>query len=182
MKEWIRQLFPYSNSIRHSACVMSSEYVTRTSLYLDGLRIFEWMKFLRRHLHQIQGNWAGRNFLSASRVNSWLIAHARMQRWIEVYKYQRIQLLNNKFIYGILGVRFTWIDCNNTIYVVGLFLVHRLWRNKLTRLLVSMIKMIGINCPTLVVSNKSRTWRAFRFVNFRQLTFFPLPFRSLMLH
>ena len=33
-----------------------SEYVARTSLYLDRLKIFEWMKFLRRHLHQIQGN------------------------------------------------------------------------------------------------------------------------------
>ena len=65
-----------------SACVMSSEYVTRTSLYLDRLKIFEWMKFLKRHLHQIQGNWAGRNFVTASRVNSRLITHARMQRWI----------------------------------------------------------------------------------------------------
>ena len=27
-----------------SACVMSSEYVTRTSLYLDRLKIFRWMK------------------------------------------------------------------------------------------------------------------------------------------
>ena len=89
--------------------------------------------------------------------------------------------ITNSFMVSY-GVRFTWLDCNNAIYVAGLFLVHRLWRNKLTRLLVSMIKMIGINCPTLVVSNKSRTWRAFRFVNFRQLTFFPLPFRSLMLH
>ena len=71
-----------SNSIRHSACVMNSEYVTRTSLYLDKLKIFEWMKFLRRHLHQIQGNWAGRKVLTASRVNSRLIMHARMQKWI----------------------------------------------------------------------------------------------------
>ena len=84
--------------------------------------------------------------------------------------------ITNSFMVSY-GVRFTWLDCNDTIYVAELFLVHRLWRNKLTRLLVSMIKMIGINCPTLVVSNKSRTWRAFRFVNFCQLTFFP-PRRS----
>ena len=49
-----------SNSIRHSACVMSSEYVTRTSLYLDRLKILEWMKFLERHF--IQRNCASRNF------------------------------------------------------------------------------------------------------------------------
>ena len=61
-----------------SACVMSSEYFTRTSLYL----VFEWIKFLRRHLHQIQENGAGRNFITASRVNSQLITHARMQRSI----------------------------------------------------------------------------------------------------
>ena len=62
-----------------SACVMSSEYFTRTSLYLVRLKIFEWIKFLRRHLHQIQENRAGRNLITASRVNSWLITHARMQ-------------------------------------------------------------------------------------------------------
>ena len=52
------------------ACVMSSEYFKRTSLYLVSLKIFEWVKLLRRHLHQIQGNWDGRNFITASRVNS----------------------------------------------------------------------------------------------------------------
>ena len=64
------------------SCVMSSEYFTRTSLYLVRLKIFEWVKFHRRHLHQIQGNWAGRNFVTALRVTSRLITHARMQRWI----------------------------------------------------------------------------------------------------
>ena len=34
------------------ACVMSSEYFTRTSLYLVSLENFEWIG----HLHQIQGN------------------------------------------------------------------------------------------------------------------------------
>ena len=38
------------------AYVMSREYFTRTSLYLARLKIFEWIKILRRHLHQIQGN------------------------------------------------------------------------------------------------------------------------------
>ena len=36
--------------------VMSREYFTRTSLYLVRLKIFEWIKLLRRHLRQIQGN------------------------------------------------------------------------------------------------------------------------------
>ena len=48
----------------------------------NQIEIFEWLKLLRRHLHQIQGNWAGRNFITASPVNSRLITHARMQRWI----------------------------------------------------------------------------------------------------
>ena len=65
-----------------SACVMSSEYFTRTSLYLIRLEIFEWIKLLRRHLHQFQENGAGRNFITASRVNSRLITHARKQRSI----------------------------------------------------------------------------------------------------
>ena len=40
------------------------------------------IKLLQRHSHQIQGNWAGKNFITASRVNSRLITYARMQRWI----------------------------------------------------------------------------------------------------
>ena len=65
-----------------SACVMSSECFTWTSLYLVRLKILEWIKFLRRGLHQIQENWAGRNFITASRVNSRLITHTGMQRSI----------------------------------------------------------------------------------------------------
>ena len=86
------------------ACVMSSEYFKRTSLYLVRLQIFEWIKFLRGHLHQIQGNWDDRNFLTALRVNSWLITHTRMQRCIwnlqlstaVLSVYQWILLSNNK--------------------------------------------------------------------------------------
>ena len=105
-----------------------------------------------------------------------------------------IKLCLDSKIESIMIIDVTWIlplprTIKNTIYVAGLFLLHRLWRNKLTRLSVSMIKMIGINCPNSAVSNKPRTWRGFRFVNFPQLNSFPprrlsfrtLPFRSLML-
>ena len=64
------------------ACVMSSEHFTITSLYLVRLEIFEWIKLVRRHLHQFQENGACRNFITASSVNSRLIPHTRMQRSI----------------------------------------------------------------------------------------------------
>ena len=86
-----------------SACVMSSEYVTRTSLYLDRLKIFEWVKCLRRPLHQIQENWAVRNFLTASYVNSRSLGMQEYRDESEIYKDQWIQLSNNKFINEILG-------------------------------------------------------------------------------
>ena len=63
---------------------MSCENSTRTSLYLVRLKIFEWVKFHRKHLHQIQGNLAGRNFVADSRVNSRLITHARMQTCVNL--------------------------------------------------------------------------------------------------
>ena len=85
------------------ACVMGSEYVTRTSLYLDRLKIFEWVKFRRRHLHQIQENWAIRNFLTASYVNSRSLGTQEYRDESEIYKDQWIQLSNNKFINEILG-------------------------------------------------------------------------------
>ena len=44
------------------ACVMSSDYITRFSLYLVREKIFEWIKLHRKHLQQIQGNRGGRNF------------------------------------------------------------------------------------------------------------------------
>ena len=86
-----------------SACVMSSEYVMRTSLYLDRLKIFEWVKYLRRPLHQIQENWAVRNFLTASYVNSRSLGVQEYRDESEIYKDQWIQLSNNKFINEILG-------------------------------------------------------------------------------
>ena len=97
---------------------MSSEYFTRTSLYLVRLKIFEWMKFLGRHLHQIQGNWAGINFVTESRVNSRLILHARMHRRI-----WKLQLPT-----GSWGVRLTWLDCNNYILMEELTTAERQWR------------------------------------------------------
>ena len=56
------------------------KYFTGTSLYLVRLEIFELTKFLRRHLHQFQGNWAGRKFLTASRKSRvWIQGSLRMQ-------------------------------------------------------------------------------------------------------
>ena len=58
---------------------MSCENSTRTSLYLVKLKIFEWVKFQRKHLHQIHGHLASGNFVTDSRVNSRLITHAGVQ-------------------------------------------------------------------------------------------------------
>ena len=72
-----------SFSHSHNWCQIQNIGISmRTSLYLVRLKICEWIKLLPRHLHQIQGDWAGRNFITASCVNSWLIVHPRMQRWI----------------------------------------------------------------------------------------------------
>ena len=66
-----------SNSNRHF-CMRNEHWIfTKTSLHLVRKKIFEWIKFLRRHSYQIQGNWASRNVLTASRVNSRLIRRAR---------------------------------------------------------------------------------------------------------
>ena len=42
-------------------------------------KIFQWMKFLFRHFPNWQENWAGRNFITNSRVYSLLITQAKMQ-------------------------------------------------------------------------------------------------------
>ena len=51
-------------------------------------------------------------------MNSQLITHARMQRWIwnlQLHLYQPIQLLNNKYWFMESGgVRLTWLDCNHS--------------------------------------------------------------------
>ena len=48
---------------------LPQKYFKRSSLHLVRLKIFEWIN---------QGNWAGRNFVTKSRVISRLITHARM--------------------------------------------------------------------------------------------------------
>ena len=126
-----------------SACVMSSEYFRRTSLCLVRLKIFEWIKILRRHIHQIQENWAGRNFITALHVNSRLITHARMQR----FNFQIINSLMHSWgytwpgltvIYGKMplgwetlrqmklgmlmwfrGINFCWFFCIIRIFKMG---------------------------------------------------------------
>ena len=98
---------------------MSSEYFTRTSLHLVRLKIFEWIKCLRRHLHQIQGNWAGRNFVTESRVNSRLITHARMHTEMNL-KSTTTNGFNFRIILLIKGsweVRLTWLDSNQRSYI-----------------------------------------------------------------
>ena len=86
------------------ACMMSSEYFTITYLCLIKLLIFESSKtLLWRHLHQIWGNRASRNFITASRV------YSRMQEIIknlQLYNYQQIQLLNNTVFIWLTVVAF----------------------------------------------------------------------------
>ena len=94
-----------------STCVRSSEYVTRTSLYLDRLKIFEWVKFLRRHLHQMQENWAVRNFLTASCVNSRSLGIKNTETNL---KSIRTNGFNFRIINSLMkswGVHLTWLDC-----------------------------------------------------------------------
>ena len=64
---------------------MSCEYFTRASLICiwSNWKSLNGLNLLDDIYTTIQGNWAGRNFVTASRVNSWLITHARTwQRWI----------------------------------------------------------------------------------------------------
>ena len=99
---------------------MSSEYFKGTSLYLVRLKIFEWIKLLRRHLHQIQGNGACRNFVTKSRVNLRLITPCKNAHRdeSEIYNFQRFNLIsNNKYITGSWEVRLTWLDCSQRSYI-----------------------------------------------------------------
>ena len=92
---------------------MSSEYFKRNSLYLVRLKIFSWLKLFGGHLHQILGKWAGRNLITASRVNSRLVTHARIQRWI-----WHLQLPTDSYFWIInslmasWGLQLTRLDCN----------------------------------------------------------------------
>ena len=92
---------------------MSREYFTRTSLYLVRLKIFEWIKLLRRHLRQIQGNWGGTSFITALRVNSRLIIYACKNAEMNL-KFTSTNGFNFWIINSLMeswGVRSTWFDC-----------------------------------------------------------------------
>ena len=85
---------------------MSSEHFKKTSLHLVRLKIFEWIKCLRRHLHQIQGN-----SLRSLRIQECT------QRWIWNLQLRTVQLSNNKYINGSWEVRLTWLNCNQRCYI-----------------------------------------------------------------
>ena len=92
---------------------MSSENFTRTSLYLVRLKIFEWVKLHKRHLHQIQGNLAGRNFVTALSVM--IHDSLRMENAEINLKSTTTYGFNFRIINSVMqswGVRLTWLDCN----------------------------------------------------------------------
>ena len=98
---------------------MSSEFFKRTSLHLVRLKIFQWIKCLRRHLPQILENWAGRNFVTESRVNSQVITHARMHREMNL-KCTTTNGFNFRIINTLMAsweVRLTWLNCNQRSYI-----------------------------------------------------------------
>ena len=107
-----------SNLNWHS-CMCNKQWIfMRTSLYLVRLKIFEWIKCLRRHLHQIQGNWAGRNFVTESGANSRLITHARMHTDMNL-KSTTTKGFNFRIINTLRGcweVRLTWLDSDQRSY------------------------------------------------------------------
>ena len=94
---------------------MSREYFTRTSLYL---KIFEWIKFLRGHLHQIQvceftGHYACKN----AEIN-------RKSTTSNGFNFRIINSLMDSW-----GVRFTWLDCNGALQMenawsISLYTAH----------------------------------------------------------
>ena len=99
-----------SNSNQHSCvCNLRSEFFTRTSLHYFGQieNLFRQIKFLRLHT------------LTASRVNSWLIMHARMQRWI--WNLQLPNRFNFRIISSLMAswkvLTLTWSDCQWTFYI-----------------------------------------------------------------
>ena len=75
----------YFKSAFFHICVMSIWAVIFLTIPLciqSDWKIFEWIKLLWRHLHQIQETWVGRNFIVLYRV--WIHCSLRMQecRWI----------------------------------------------------------------------------------------------------
>ena len=62
---------------------VNEQWIFYENFFIFGqIEVFEWItiNFFKdiNFLDQIQGNWTGRNFINASRVNSQLITHARM--------------------------------------------------------------------------------------------------------
>ena len=103
-------------------CVTSSENFTRTFLYLVILKVFEWIKFLTRHLYQIQGNRAGRNFVKSC-IACHFTAHyacknVEMNLKSTTTNGFNFQIINS--LMGSWGVRLTWLDCNSYKHVVSL--------------------------------------------------------------
>ena len=98
---------------------MSSEFLMITPLYSVRLKTFEWIKLF---LHQSPENWAGRNFITTSRVNSLLITYAGVQRW----NWNPTEPSNDKFIdaiclggYAWPALTVTWVSkhlCNLSVY------------------------------------------------------------------
>ena len=128
------------------------------------LKIFDWIKILRRHLHQILGNWTGTNFVTESRVNSRLIL--RMREWrdeSEIYNCQRTQLSNNKFINGIWGgtLDLAWLQqirqhkTNNLIMATSSGKSHFFIRQ---RMKIKMTRWIWFDLA-LQVLRKGEKWR-----------------------
>ena len=76
----------------------------RTSLYLVRLKIFEWIKLLRRHIYQYRET---AELVEISELPYVFHSSLHMQecrKESETYNYKLIQLLNhNKLINGILG-------------------------------------------------------------------------------
>ena len=91
------------------ACVMSSEYFTRTSLYLVRLKIFEWIKLLQR---QIQGNWGGRksyNCLMCEFTAHYVCKNVEMNLKFTTTNGFNFWIINS--LMESWEVCLTWLDC-----------------------------------------------------------------------
>ena len=98
---------------------MSSEYFKRTSLHLVRLKIFEWIKCLRRHLHQISGkrSWQKfRNWIACEFTAHYACKNAHRGE-SEIYNYQRFNVWIINTLMRSWEVRLTWLDCNQRSYI-----------------------------------------------------------------
>ena len=127
-----------SSSNRHS-CMHHEQWI-----FCEDFSVFGQIENLRmnnimlwRHLHQILVKQAGRNFITALRVNSRLITHAGMNE-SEIYNYTCTNRFNFWIINSFMeywGVCLTWLDCKpsgskSTLYEVALaILINKLKGN-----------------------------------------------------